>query len=90
MHSLTKRADDEDLAARALSMNEEEKRAVLLLEGAGLIGSSLEGDVAAGDTDHSKYDACGDSQNSRDTYRSLSLSAYRIGHIGGSMFIQNG
>jgi hypothetical protein len=31
--------------------------------GAGLIGSSLEGDVAAGDTDHSKYDARGDSQN---------------------------
>jgi hypothetical protein len=41
-------------------MNGEEKRAVLLLEGAGSIGSSLEGDVAAGDTDHSKYDARGE------------------------------
>lgn len=48
LYSLTNRIDDAYLAARAMMLNNEEKRAVWLLEGAGLLGSRIEGDAAAG------------------------------------------
>ncbi|KAL3775344.1 hypothetical protein ACHAWO_001275 [Cyclotella atomus] len=48
LYSLTNRIDDAYLAARAMMLNNEEKRAVWLLEGAGLLGARVEGDAAAG------------------------------------------